>query len=267
MKVTKASKKAQDLLNELARSGNMVDVYSRSFFDRQPNVKDEPNAPFNQEGYQYILDDYENNLDSDEKPVGHLLLINFDGLNDHLKKALIELYEPLVKLIDDGKHNPDFLMINIYTKQILCDGLGRKNRLFAIDATTGKTINAFNLLGGPYTAEDIDYIDRFTQHDVYECVSDLVHALYSLGLAMYNYDSAPEKDALENSLKSGPDNFGIYYLKDITGEILDDEYSKEEIIELLDQMVESEIEGVNSMRLINVFFPECCQGDLNTGNY
>ncbi len=269
MKITGGTKKAIALFSKFQQDGNLIDVYSKSFFDRQPSVKDDPYAPFSQEGYQYVLDEYENNLDSNEKPVGHLLFINVDSLNDDLRKALIEVYKPLANLIDAGKHNPDFLIINLFTKQVLCIGLGRKNRLFSIDAATGKTVNAFGLLGLTSTEEDVGYIDRFTQHDVYECVSDLVHALYKLGLAMYNNDGMmANQEQIEYTLDSGPNQLGVYQLKSTEDEILDDEeYSKEQLVGLLNEINEYQAEEDNSMKTINIFFPDCYQGDLNTGDY
>jgi hypothetical protein len=273
MKITGGTKKAIALLAKLQQEGHLIDVYSKSFFDRLPSIKDDPQAVFRKELYKDLLVDFEDNIDSDQKPLGHLLLVYVDGLNSDLRKELIEVYEPLANLFDAGKHDPDFIIVNLFTKQVLCIGLGRKNRLFAIDAATGETVNTFGLLSGLHAAgliakEDGGYMDRFTQHDVYECTSDLVHALHKLGVAMFNYDSTPDKDKLENILNSGPDQHGVYQLKSLDGEILEnDEYSKEEIIYLLEQIIVSEKEEEDSMKIINIFFPECYQGDLNTGNY
>jgi hypothetical protein len=267
MKITGGTKKAIVLLAKLQQEGDLVDVYSKSFFNRLPSIKDDPNAEYNQEDFEYLLKQYENNTDSEYKPVGHLLFINVSDLKPELKNVLIELYEPFANYLNSGKHNPDFIIVNLFTKQVLCFGLGRKNRIFFFDAVTGKTVNAFRLLGGQNPAEDIEYMDRFTQHDVYEFVSDLAHALYKLGVAMYNFDSAPDQDKLEHALDLGPNQFGVYQLMSSRGEILDDEYSKEEIVELLEQIIVSEKEEEDSMKVINIFFPECYQGDLNTGDY
>jgi hypothetical protein len=273
MKITGGIKRAIALLDKLQHEGHLVDVYSKSFFDRLPSIKDDPQAFFRKELYKDLFVDFEDNINSDQKPLGHLLLVYVDGLNSDLRKELIEVYEPLAKLIDAGKHNPDFLIINLFTQQVLCIGLGRKNRLFVIDAVTGANVNAFGLLGGInpgglMTGEDHGYMDRLTQHDVYECVSDLIHAVDKLGVAMFNYDSTPDQDKLENILNSGPDQHGVYQLRSLDGEILEnDEYSKEEIIYLLEQIIVSEKEEEDSMKIINIFFPECYQGDLNTGDY
>lgn len=268
MKITGGTKKAIALLEELQQAGYLIDVYSKSFFDRQPSIKDDPNAEYNQEDFEHLLKHYENDTECEDKPVGHLYFINVSDLKPELKNVLIELYAPFVNYLNSGKHNPDFIIVNLFTKQVLCFGLGRKNRIFCFDAVTGKTVNAFGLLGGPNPSEDSDYMDRFTEHDVCEFVSDLAHALYKLGLAMYNYDSTPDRDKLQHTLDSGPNQHGVYQLKSLDGEVLnDDEYSNEEIIELLDQIIVAEKDEEDSMKVINIFFPECYQGDLNTGDY
>ena len=42
MKITGGTKKAIALLEELQQEGHLVDVYSKSFFDRLPSIKDDP---------------------------------------------------------------------------------------------------------------------------------------------------------------------------------------------------------------------------------
>ena len=274
MKITGGTKTAIALFEKLQQEGDLVDVYSKSFFDRQPSFKDDPYAPFSQEGYEYVLDEYENNVDSDQKPVGHLLLIHVDDYKKETRKELVDLYKPLGTLIDVGKHNPDFLIVNLFTNQVLCVGLGRKNRLFVIDVVSGANVNAFGLLGsihpgGLMTGEDHGYMDRFTQHDVYESVSDLIHALYTLGVAMYNYDGMmANQEQIEHTLDSGPNENGVYQLKNWENEILDEEdYSKEQIVELLEEINGYQAEEDDSMKMINLFFPQCERGELNTGDY
>jgi hypothetical protein len=46
MKITKGTPQAMSLLTELKESGDLVDVYSEDFFDRQPTYEDDPSAPF-----------------------------------------------------------------------------------------------------------------------------------------------------------------------------------------------------------------------------
>lgn len=274
MKVTTAKKKVQDLLDEFANAGELLDVYSKSFFDRQPSVKDNPYADFPKESFQNILDEHENNLESDLKPIGHLLFIHINDRKSNSRKRLVEVYEPLKTVIDSGLHNPDFLIVNLFTKQILCVGLGRKNRLFAIDAGTGESINAFGLLdglhaGGLMATKDAEYVNKLIEHDTSECITELLYALQTLGAAMYGYDGMQANlEEIEHTLDSGPNEEGFYELRNWDDELLDEEqFSKEEIMNMLNEAQQYRKDENESMRMINIFFPECDRSELNTGDY
>lgn len=274
MKIIKGTQKAQELLSKLADQGDLVDVYSKSFFDRQPSFKDDQYAAFNREGFDYLFEEYEDNPENDINPLGHLLFVHVDDYKKDIRKSLVELYEPLASLIDSEKHNPDFLLINLYTKQVLCIGLGRKNRLFMIDAATGKSVNAFGLLGRSISSdlmfgEDSDYMARFIEHDIYESVSDFVNAVYELGVAMYSYDNmAGSLEEIEHTVNSGPNENGVYQLKNWDNEIIDEEeYSKEQMDAMLNEINEYQAQEDESMKIINIFFPQCERGELNTGDY
>lgn len=274
MKIIKGTQKAEELLSKLADQGDLVDVYSKSFFDRQPSFKDDQYAAFNREGFDYLIEEYENNPENDIKPLGHLLFVHVDDYKKDMRKSLVELYEPLASLIDSGKHNPDFLLINLYTKQVLCIGLGRKNRLFLIDAATGKSVKAFGLLGSSISSdlmfgEDSDYMARFIEHDIYESVADFINAVYELGVAMYSYDNmAGNLEEIEHTVHSGPNENGVYQLKNWDDEIIDEEeYSKEQMDAMLNEINEYQAQEDESMKIINIFFPQCERCELNTGDY
>lgn len=274
MKVTKATKKVQDLLDEFASAGDLLDVYSNSFFDRQPSAKDDPHADFTQEGLELCLEEYETNPDADQKPLGHLLFLHIDDYQPDMRKSFVEIYKPLAKLIDCGRHNPDFLIINLFTKQILCIGLGRKNRLFVIDAATGQAVNAFGLFGdlhvdGLITGEDSGYMERFTQHDVYEIVSDFINALYDLSVAMFNHDvMLANSEQIRYTIRLGPDENNFYQLKDTEQNLIDEKkFTKQEITGLLEQINSYESDEDKAMKKINIFFPYCERSELNTGDY
>lgn len=275
MKLSNGTKKAQALLKRFVEENDLVDVYSEEFFRQQPRIANNPSATFTLKGFEYLLSEYENNPVSDLKPVGHLLFIHVDQYKRELRKALVDIYEPLRQLIDNDKHDPDFLIVNLYTRQILCIGLGRKNRLFAIDAETGKSINVFGLLEGLHAAgifierDNAPYMNNFVEHDVYHFVSDFVRALYKLGVAMYNYDSMlANQDQIEHSLELPPNDDGMYQLKDWDGCLIDDEeYTKDELVSMLNEIKSYQIAEDEAMDMINNFFPHCERGELNTGDY
>jgi hypothetical protein len=274
MKITGGTKTAIALLEKLQQEGDLVDVYSKSFFDRQPSANDSASVEYTKEDFEYLLGQFENNIENDLKPIGHLLFVHIDAYKVDLRKDLINVYKPLGKLMDVGKHDPDFLIINLFTQQVLCVGLGRKNRLFVIDAATDETVNAFGLLSGLHAGgltvdKDFGYMDLFTQHDVYECTSDLIHAVHKLGVALFRYDSIEaNEEYIEHTLDSGPNESGIYKLKNWENEILDEEeYSRDQIVELLKESKGYQAEIDDALRVINLFFPQCERGELNTGDY
>jgi len=275
MKISKGSEKAQALIERLATEGDLVDVYSKVFFERQTSAKDDPFAPFNKEGFEYVVEEYESNSDNDVKPLGHLLFIHVDQYKTDLRKSLVDLFEPLSNLIDAGDHDPDFLILNLYTRQMLCVGLGRKNRLFAIDAETGKGINVFGLLRGIHVEgilgidNDELYMARLVEHDAYESVSDLVHALHKLGVAMYGYDGMSTNiEELKHTIASTPDEDGLYQLKNWDDEIIDEEkFTKAELMSMLEEINGYQAAEDEAMKMINIFFPQCERGELNTGDY
>ena len=275
MKISNGTKKAEALLERLKNEGDLVDVYSSEFFSRQPSIEVEPYATFTSEGFNRLLEEFENNSDSAYKPLGHLLFIHVDKYKPDLRKELVDVYKPLKTLIDAGKHNPDFLILNLYTRQVLCVGLGRKNRLFAIDAETGKIINAFGLLRGFHAAgigdfdDDEPYMSRLVEHDVYESISDLLHALHQLGVAMFGYDGMlTNPGVIEHSIDLDPDEEGLYQLIDWDGRLVDDEkFTKDELISMLEECNGYQSNEEEAMKVINTFFPQCERGELSTGDY
>jgi len=265
MKITAGTPDAMALLSVLRKEGALVDVYSAEFFSRQPAYEDDPKAPFTKDGMQYI-DELESDPESDCYPRGHLLFIFVDDYRPELRRELTRVYPPLAALIDNNKHNPDFLLLNLYTRQVLSVGLGRKNRLFVVDAASGDPINAFGLTG----IEDHDrYMQIFMEHDPYNASEDLIRALHDLGSAMFRYDNEQATiEDIEHSLEGDPDENGLYPLIDSSGEPLTDElYTKSELSDLHDELSDYRRSEDDALKVINAFFPQCERAELNTGDY
>ncbi len=258
MKITKGTPQAMSFLTELKESGDLVDVYSEDFFDRQPTYEDDPSAPFSKGGFE-MIEETESDLEAEAKPKNHLLFIFVDEYKKENREKLKTIYPPVQKFFEQY-HLPDFLLLNLYTKQMLCVGFGRKNRLFIMDAETGNPINAFNLNG---VADDSRYMDQFLEHDVYESVSDFIHALYDLGITMYEYDSLPGNEELvEWSLDEENTKDGLHYIE---GE--EEGYTTDQINLLLEKYRKYQADEDEAMKMIRVFFPKCERGELNTGDY
>jgi len=247
-----------NLLDKLKKSGDLVDVYSDDFFNRQPTYDEDPLAPFAKENMESVKETESDNYEK-AKPKNHLLFIFVDQYKKDIHEELTTVYPPLKKIFDIG-HLPDFLLLNLYTKQMLCVGLGRKNRLFIIDAGAGTSINAFDLTG---ISDDSEYMDKFLENDIYDSVSDLIHALYELSIAMYEYDNLPGNEELvEWALEEENTRDDLHYIEG------DDEgYTTDQINEMLGKCREYRAQEDEAMKMINVFFPQCERAELNTGDY
>jgi hypothetical protein len=245
------------LLNLLKKEGDLVDIYSQEFFDRQPLYEEDPYAPFNRE-VMVDIDGYEADPEENIKPKNHLLFIFVDPYKNKLNKKLAEIYPLLVKYFEFD-HKPDFLILNLYTQQMLVIGLGRKNQIYAYDSVSGAAIDLF---GGPnYDGYD-KYMDRFTEHDLCDAVGDLTKSLLDLGEAMFDYDQVPHNgDMFHIAYAEGPKPDGLFYVEDY-----EEGYSQEEVEDFLERFTDSQARGEKALKVIQAFFPQCEWGELNTGD-
>jgi len=265
MKISVGTPEAMAVLALLRDEGDLVDVYSEDFFSRQPSFKEDPDALFNIDGMDYI-NALETHPESECRPKGHLLFIFLDNYKREIRRRIVSVYPPLDALIDNGKHNPDFLLLNLHTKQILCVGLGRKNGLFVFDAASGEPVDA---LGLPDCDDQRKYMEDFTEHDPYDATESLIRALHDLGVAMFqdDHEEATLWD-VEHSLKQQPDEDGYYLLIDTSDNPLtDDLYTKTELSDLYNALRRYRKEEQDALRVINAFFPQCERGELSTGDY
>jgi hypothetical protein len=265
MKVASGTKEVTQLLDQLRAGGNLIDVYSKEFFERLPSYAEDPDSIVTREGFEHV-EEAEADPDSEVKPIGHMIFIRVDDYAKDVKAKLIELYPPLLKIMSNGGHDPDFLLLNTYSRQLLCVGLGRKNRFFAFDGASGKSINAFGL----YTEDGSEdgYIDRFVEHDMFELVSDFVTAIHDLGAAMFAYDSLPaNEETIEQSISGGPASDGFYYIDQEIDSSDGEAYSFDEMKEFLEEYGAQYQEMLRAINVIQIFFPKCDFEDMNTGDY
>jgi len=182
-------------------------------------------------------------------------------------------YQPLENLIDcpswhpsANKHNPNFLFINLHTKQILCAGLGRKNRLFLIDAETNDSIeyklNHLNISSSKiFNKRNSTYFDSFTKLDPLKFVYHLISTLEELGIAFYAHASC-EFDSFQvgELLTEKPNSDGKYVL-------YGSEYDKEELESMAQESDDAEDDIQSAKSTLQEYFPEIEIGELNTGDY
>ncbi len=237
---------AKQLFADLKVNNLLVDVYSKEWFD----TRDENCNYFPKSLLGNIEDEY------DPKFFNHLLVIHVDEYNQNFPQRIVQTFPCLSSLINEGIHKPDFLFVNINISKILCVGLGRKNQLFAIDAETNKSVNAFDLTHG-----DDAYIEEFTEDDHLEVVSDIVRALFDLGVAFFENDSIPSNETdLYQAIESEPDEEGFYHL-----EWDDEDYTKEQLEEFLEEKERQNEIMKESEEIIQLFFPDAYE--FNTGDY
>ena len=77
MRITKGTPQAMAFLDLLKKEGNLTDVYSQEFFDRQPTYDEDPEAPYDKNAMGYI-DELEADPSENAKPKNHLLFIFLD---------------------------------------------------------------------------------------------------------------------------------------------------------------------------------------------
>lgn len=223
-----------------------MNVYSQDWFD----TRDEDCDNFPRESLS--------SLEGEHNPqyLNHLLVIHLDEYNQNFIERVVTVFPCLAPVINDSIHKPDFLFVNLNINKILCIGLGRKNRLFAIDGETNSSVNVFDLTYG-----DQNYIDEFTLDDHFEIISDIVNALSNLGIAFFESDSVPSNETdLYQAIESEPDEDGYYHL-----EWDDEDYTKEELEEFLAEIERQEKIMKENEKIIHIFFPDAYE--FNTGDY
>jgi hypothetical protein len=248
MNLSGGTQQARDWINARQAEGRLVDVYSQEWFNKQ-----DPDGPFPPS----LLGKMETELGSDF--LHHLLVVWLDGCRQDARNELVAIYPPLSKLIGTNGHEPDFLFINLRTQQILCVGLGRKNRMFGIDAATYDSIAMFGLLRNG----DVNYMPQFTELDHAKIIWHIVSSLFQVGCALDDFMKLPgNPDTVLAAMAMKPAADGLRYIE---GE--DDGYTLKELKQFAAEHKDSDDQCKEAMEIINLFFSNCDDGDFNTGDY
>jgi hypothetical protein len=183
--INKIKSRAEIYIDKMKAGGDLIDIYSKEFISK--NTTD------------YNLEDLLQVEKSHGKDIyGHMLILHLVDESDAAINELIEIYKPFENVLNaknrfgDINHNPDFLFINLNTKQILSVGLGRKNRLFLTDVESNQVIN-YSHREHNISAEAIfckknkTYFEIFTALDEFDMVTRLISALEELGEALYDH--------------------------------------------------------------------------------
>jgi len=258
MIVSPGSAEASALTEILRSVGLLVDVYSAEFFARQPRAGDpqHPDAPFYSDGFDEV-----NFLESDKDgagifPKGHLLVVWLDRHAenfDDIRRRFVEVYPPLSAELK-RRRVPNFLIFNLFVRQILAVGLDVGNRLRIVDISTGEEVKS-----------DSAFLHRFAEHDVYNAAEDLLKAMESLEKGLRLFHRLPgNPEFVKLGITKGPNQNGDYFIVDYAGDPVDEQaFSLEELEEIASDFEIALGDLDFAGQVINAFFPLCDVWDLD----
>lgn len=184
MKLQDGTPQAMALLKRFQDSGNLIDVYSGKWKPANPLT-----LQFTEENFTELDkkfgDEYRN----------HLLILCLAGMAYSDKQELCAIYPPLTKVFE-WNNEPKFLILNLLTQQMLCVGLGRKYRLFMIDAVTEESVGISNVLD----ADNLSYSDGFLKLDHCNVVRGLLKWLSRLGDAIDENERRSNQRAINSMM-------------------------------------------------------------------
>ena len=254
----------QNFIKKYIASGYLVDPYSKEWL-ASLDARKKADKNFYCEIYN---DRYSENEDLFGSEFwNHLLILRIDESNPELIKDLKAIYQPFKSIFEErdsmsghDKHRPDFILINLNIRKILCIGLGRKNRLFDYDldeylGNVPSSVN-FNEYASSFTRSN-SYYQHFLSDDHAEIVLSLIQGLSDLGSGLFEKASTPgNPDEWPNE----PNEDGMYLIED-------GEYTAEKFEAIKDGYYQADELMREGFTSINLLFPEIEIGDLNTGDY
>ena len=249
-----------DKLKKLNLGENIIDCYSSEWNSKKLN------APL--EKWQIPASEMITPLKDLDDEYGpeyhhHLYFLFIDPYDKEAHKNICDIFPELSDLILTDKHLPNFIIINTKVEKILCIGLGRKDRIFIIDAKTKKSIK-FATANSTSSSGDDDYVAEFTKLDHDNLVEDLINNLYLTGIGLSDWALIPlDNQDIAYELLDKPVNEDGKIVYEDDGE----EYTKEEIEDIIKEYDKLGNDQDGYMKVINFFFPQCEPGELGTGDY
>jgi hypothetical protein len=249
----------QNFIKKFKASGYLIDPYSDEWVTNAHirSLNGEINFEYDIESYKEFDQDYGTDYRN------HLLIINTSSHNSELINDLKKIYQPLEYIFSEtgtgfGIHKPDFLLINLATRQIMCVGLGRKNRLMQYDAdkyANGISEPEIDFLADQNTANiDVAYVNRFKDLDHAGLIDSLIFNLKTLGESLVEYDYLNYHPEMYCELNDE----GMYEFENGRDPVDEDELEAlNESHYIINTALEESIEG------ICVFFPGVEGADLN----
>jgi hypothetical protein len=254
------TKAAQSAIDQLQKLGALINVYSNEWLSKNPK--------FSSFGAEELVDF---DSQSGDACSGHLLIISTSLDSDAVADLLLTAHPDFaVAFGGDAVHQkPDFVFINLATRQILCIGLGRKNYVFGYsigaDSVLINDANVRAIIDRTFDSASQDatlaFINEMVKYDHGNVVINLIESLYEFGVSARAWDQLPSNpEVIEEILELGPNEDGMY---DIDDELM----SEEEVREVLDEFEQANSWGKENLSVIQDFFPELTWADLNTQDY
>lgn len=223
------TQKAQEFLSKYKQRGLIIDVYSNEGLDKIKNVDKFSVADF--VAYKKKFGD---------SFINHMLLINtawYDEEGSELREDFLSIYPKYRDYLKDSNSEiyfePQFILINLFTRQILLAGLGRRHELFLIDAETGDGVGmdgAQNISASSlFSKSSGSYLDNFLSLDHSGIIRTFLWSLYGLGKNTWHMMNGITPYQYEMMLALEPNSDGMYETEE--GEIL----SQEEYDDLIEE--------------------------------
>lgn len=260
MPYTDGTHAAQGCIKQLTELGALVDVYSKQWLEAHPNFP-----------YCSADDLAEYQATSSNACEGHLLIISASLDESVVAEQLMTAYPGFESVLGKNApfHKPDLIFINLATQQILCVGLGRKNRIFGyaigekaveIDDDNVQDVTSTDQIDDAGTPT-LQFIRKFVQHDYAGIVTRLIDSLYEFGVSARAWDHLPlNPELIEEVLEQGPDEEGLF---DIDDEMM----TLEEARSVIAEFEQADEYGRENLSTIQDLFPDLTWGDLNTQDY
>ncbi len=256
---TGGTPEAIKFIEKYKKTGHVVDFYSDEYIKK---INQKQRAISLQD-----LKDFDEDHGSEYR--GHLFAIYIGDENDELISELSQLYLPFHILFYPKAHQiesinkPDFILINLVTHEILCVGLGSKNKFFQFELhkyieqiKKNDQADIFNNLN---RNSNVDCSDEFFVLDHYGIAQDTLDEAASLGNCFVSWDRlAGNSDVVVSRNKSD----GLYYFDDYDEEGM----TKEEVANLKKDYEElsQRIEG--NIFVLGCYYPNIEQWELKNGN-
>jgi hypothetical protein len=245
-------KQGLEFLEKYKSLGYIVDIYSDEWVNSQ-----DPD-----EYYAISREDLER-FDSEKGTEyrGHLLAVYLGDKNPELFSDLRRIYKPFNDYCNIETTGimaliyPSLLLINLRTREILCVGLGYKNRIFSFELSRYMHSQA-NSLGKDFGIECSDDFDRLDHNNV---IRNVLKTTEQLGELYYEYDSLKGNSDVIVTLQDD----GLFYLDDYDEEGM----TIEEVNELRNDY-EKYSEWIDDcISDLKAYFPKIDVWDLNSGAY